>query len=241
MVIRKEKLLFFTLAALLFASLCHSQNELADKGDAFGITKGRLYTSTTFSLNTRNAENEDQLFRQVLDQDRYNYRIIANVGYAIKDNITLGLSAGYGREREEITFLDENGENVTTKSLEQGLSIAPNMRNYIPIGTGQLQVLIQTELGITIGESLEREFMESEINKIEGDFIDMNLGVSPGLVLFFNRNWAFETTVDIAGFSIRIEEEVVNDDEENRQRVVESDIDLRLNLLRLNLGVAYYF
>lgn len=238
---KRYKILSATLVALLYASLGYSQDALMADEPTFRITKGRYYSSLTFSLNSRNAENEDQLFRQVEDQDRYNYRIIGNAGYAIKDNMTLGLSAAYGREREEITFLDENGANVTSKSVEQGLSIAPNMRNYIPIGKGQLQILIQTELGVTVGESLQREFLENEINKIEGEFIDIEIGVSPGLVLFFDRNWAFETTVDIAGFSTRIEEEVVNDDEENRQRVVESAIDLRINLLQLNLGLAYYF
>ncbi len=232
---------FAVLIVLLHTTFGYSQATLEDNTDNFRITKGRFYSSLTFAFSSRNAENEDQLFRQVLDQDRYNYRVIGNGGYALKDNMTIGMSVAYGREREEITFLDENGENVTSKRLEQGISFAPNMRNYIPVGKGQLQILIQTELGLTLGESLQREFLENEINKTEGDFIDIDLGVSPGLILFFDRHWAFETTVDIAGFSTRIEEEVVNDDEENRQRVVESDIDLRLNLLQLNLGVAYYF
>ena len=60
-------------------------------------------------------------------------------------------------------------------------------------------------------------------------------------VLFFNRNWAFETRVNVAGLSTRIEEEVINNDEENRQRIEQTNIDLRLNLLELNLGVAFYF
>lgn len=238
---KRYKILFATLVALMYTSFGYSQDAFVADKNNFRITKGRFYSSLTFSLNSRNAENEDQLFRQVLDQDRYNYRVIGNGGYALKDNMTLGLSAGYGRAREEITYLDENGENVTSKSLEQGLSLAPNMRKYISIGKGQLQILIQTELGATIGESMQRVFLENEIDKIEGDFIDIELGVSPGLVLFFDRHWAFETTVDIAGFSIRIEEEVVNDDKDNRQRVVESAVDLRINLLQLNLGVAYYF
>ena len=238
---KRYKILFATLVALMYTSFGYSQDAFVADENNFRITEGRFYSSLTFSLNSRNAENEDQLFRQVLDQDRYNYRVIGNGGYALKDDMTLGLSAGYGRAREEITYLDENGENVTSKSLEQGLSLAPNMRKYISIGKGQLQILIQTELGVTIGESVQRVFLENEIDKIEGDFIDIELGVSPGLVLFFDRHWAFETTVDIAGFSTRIEEEVVNDDQDNRQRVVESAIDLRINLLQLNLGVAYYF
>ena len=71
--------------------------------------------------------------------------------------------------------------------------------------------------------------------------IEIELGVKPGFILFFDKNWAFETTVGIAGFSTRIEETTTNNDRENRQKIVESGIDLRLNILQLNLGIAYYF
>jgi hypothetical protein len=223
------------------SSLVFSQEVKNVSEDDFRISKGRFYTSLTFSLDSRVAENEDQLIRQVVDQNKYDYRIIGNGGYAIKDNMTLGLLAGYGRAREEITYIDENGENVTSKRLQQGLSLAPNMRNYIPIGKGQLQILIQTELNVTFGESLQRTFRTEDIDKVEGEFVDIELGVSPGLLLFFDRHWAFETTIGIAGFSTRIEEEVKNYDQDNRKRIVETGVDLKINLLQLNLGVAYYF
>ncbi|WP_430812743.1 MULTISPECIES: hypothetical protein [unclassified Carboxylicivirga] len=235
------KLLITVGIFFLNTSLVFSQENVNTNERDFRITKGKYYSSLTFSLDSRIAKNEDQLIRQVVDQNRYDYRIIGNGGYAIKDNMTLGLLAGYGRAREEITFVDENGENVTSKRLQQGLSLAPNMRNYIPIGKGQLQVLVQTELNVTFGESLQRTFRMDDIEKVEGDFVDLKLGISPGMVLFFDKHWAFETTVGIAGLSMRIEEEITNDDRDNRQRVVESGVDFRINLLQLNLGVAYYF
>jgi len=233
-------------ALLIFYALCsirvaYSQYTSPDNQDDYIIKKGRYYSSLTFSLNQRKAENEDQLLRQVVDQNRYRYRIIANGGYAIKDNFTVGLSLAYGRQKEEITFLNENDENIRSNRLQQGFSIAPNMRNYIPLGTGKLQIIVQTALGFTFGESLERVYSSTNVDKIEGDFIEIGLGVSPGVVLFFNRNWAFETRVNVAGLSTRIEEEVINNDEENRQRIEQTNIDLRLNLLELNLGVAFYF
>lgn len=223
---------FLTTTLLLF-----SQEEPQD----YLISKGRYFTTLTFSLNQRQAENEDQLIRFVNDQDRLNYRIITSGGYAVKDNMTVGLGLGYGREREEITFEDENGEEVTSKRLEQGLSVVPTFRNYVPLGKGILQILIQTELGVTFGESLQRITRIDDVDKIEGSFFESRLGVSPGVILFFNRHWAFETTVGLAGLSVRVEDEVTNDNENDRQRVVQSDIDLQINLLQLNLGVAYYF
>ncbi|MDY2586826.1 outer membrane beta-barrel protein [Winogradskyella aquimaris] len=212
-----------------------------DPEELYSISKGRYYTSLTFSLNSRNAENEDQLFRQVLDQDRYIYRIVGNAGYAIKDNFTLGLSLGYGESKEDIRYTDENDAELNSKRLQRGLSISPNMRNYIPIGKGKLQILVQTELGFTFGESLQRIYAVDNVDKIESDFFEFELGVSPGVALFFNKNWAFETRVNVAGFSTRAEELVTNNDEANRQRISETKIDLKLNLLELNLGVAYYF
>ena len=230
-----------TLGMILFCTLVFSQKTETQEESDFIIRKGRFYSSLNFSLNAREAENEDQLLRQVVDQDKLEYRIIANGGYAIKNNMTLGLAAAYGRAKEDLTTLDDNGNEVTSKKLEQSLSLAPTMRNYIPIGKGQFQILVQTELGVVIGESLQRIFRVDDIDKVEGDFIEFGLGVSPGLVLFFDRHWAFETTVGIAGFSTRIEEEITNGDENSRQRIVESGVDLRLNLLQLKLGVAYYF
>ncbi|GAL66781.1 hypothetical protein JCM19301_1325 [Jejuia pallidilutea] len=192
-------------------------------------------------MDQRNAENENQLIRQVIDQNKYDYTITANAGFAIKDNLTLGFSAGYGRAKEVITFLDQDDMEVQSNLLEQSFSFLPNLRQYIPIGEGRLQIIVQTQLGFTFGESLQRDFMMNDVNKIETDFIDFQLGINPGLVLFFNRNWALETTVGVAGFSARLDEKTVNNDVDAQEKVQTTNIDLKLNLLELSLGVAYYF
>lgn len=208
---------------------------------SYSVQKGRFFTTLNFSMDQRQAENEDQLLRYVVDQNRFNFLVRGSGGYAVKDNMTLGLGFGYGRQLEEITYLDENDLPITSKRVQQGFSVAPTMRTYVPLGSGRVQILVQTELNFTFGESLQRLFYENEVDKIESDFLDIALGVSPGAVLFFDEHWAFETTVGIVGLSTRIEEKVTNDDENNRQKVIESGADLRLNLLQLNLGIAYYF
>ena len=178
------KRLFTTLLFLSSTLLIFGQEE----EENFVVTKGRYFSTLTFSLNQRQAENEDQLLRFVIDQDRLNYRIVGSGGYAVKDNMTVGLGIGYGRQREEITFEDENGEEVTTKRLQQGLSVVPTFRNYVPLGEGKLQILVQTELGLTFGESLQRNFTTNEVDKKEGNFFEGALGVSPGAILFFDRH-----------------------------------------------------
>lgn len=236
--------LFIALSCCISFQLSNAQqtqDSSTSASENFIVKKGRFFNSLTFSLDQRKAENESQLLREVIDQDRYNFTIVTSGGYAIKDNFTLGLGLAYGREQEEITFLNQDNENVTSKSVEQGFSIAPQMRNYIPIGNGMLQVLIQTELNFTFGESLERNFFMDRVDKIEGNFTDIKLGVSPGAVLFFNPNWAFEARVDVVGLSFRKETSVANNDLDNKTKIIQTGADLRINLLRLNLGVARYF
>jgi hypothetical protein len=211
------------------------------KQNDFKIEKGRFLSALTFSLDSRKAENENQLFRQVIDQNKYDFRVIASGGYVIKDNFLIGLAVGYGEENEDVIFINEDNLELNTKRIQRGISFSPNFRNYIPIGSGQLQIIVQTELGITFGESLSRTYSADNVDKIENDFLQLDLGVSPGVALFFTKNWALETRVNVAGLSTRYEEEEINDDSSSKTKIRQTSVDLRLNLLQLNLGVAYYF
>lgn len=206
----------------------------------YSIVKGRKYSNISFSLDQRDAENEDQLFRQVINQNKFNYRITASGGYALKDNFTVGLGVSYGREFEDVTFLNQDDEEVLTKSLGQDITFIPNIRKYIPLGKTKFQIFVQTDLRISFGEYLQRDFFIDEIDKIEEDFVQVRLGVQPGVVMFFSRNWTFETSVGIVGLSSKWSTKTINNDEANKTKVQESSIDLKLNLLSLNLGVAFY-
>lgn len=204
------------------------------------VTKGRIYTNLSFSLDQRNAENEDQLLREVIDQDKVNFRITSASGYALKDNFTIGLGLSYGRQQEDITFINEDDQEQTNRSLGHDVSFVPNIRKYVPINSS-FQIFVQADFRFSVGEELTRKFLPAEIEKVENNFIETRLGVTPGAVLFFNRNWAFETSVGLVGLSSKWSEKTINNDEANKTRVTENNIDLKLNLLSLNLGVAYYF
>lgn len=205
------------------------------------VTKGTKYLNLSFSLDQRNAENEDQLLRQIEDQDKLDYNITLSSGFAINDNFTLGLGGSYGREREDITYINSEGAEVTSKRVGQEFSFIPNIRKYIPLGTGSFQIFVQTDLRFTYGESLQRDFLVDEIEKIETDFYQLRFGVTPGAIIFFNKNFAFETSVGLVGLSSKWSTETVNGDVDNQTKVTENNINLDINLLSLQLGVAYYF
>lgn len=229
------------LGLLLLVSPVFSQGDPSGAEDAYLLTKGRGFGVLTFSLDQRNAENENQLLRQVVDQDKFNYRVTAASGYALQNNFTLGLGISYGREREDVTFVNQDDQEITSRRIGQDISFIPNLRKYIPLGTGRLQIFVQTDLRFTLGESLQRDFLLAEVEKVEENYAEIRLGVQPGVVLFFTRNWAFEASVGFAGISTEWATKTINDDEDNQTKIQESSIDLKINLLALNLGVAYYF
>lgn len=225
----------------IMSSPAFSQADGSEAVDNYSITPGRGYGVITFSLDQRDAQNENQLFRQVIDQNKFDYRITGSGGYALKNNFTVGLGFSYGRQREDITFLNEDKVEITSRSVGQDVSFLPNIRKYVPLGAGRMQFFVQTDLRVTLGESLQRDFLASEVEKFEKDFVELRLGIQPGVVLFFTREWAFEASVGVAGVSSRWTTETFNDDEANQTKIHQSSIDLKLNLLALNLGVAYYF
>lgn len=233
--------IMYSLSVFLGFAPAFGQSDTSPADDDKTIKKGRGYISLSFSLDQRNAENESQLFRQVIDQDKLNYRVTTNGGYAIMDNFTLGLGLSYGRKREDVNFLNDDNVEVTSRFLQNDISFIPNMRNYIPLGDGSLQIFVQTDMRFTFSESLRRDFYPDEVDKFESDVFEYRLGVSPGALLFFDRNWAFEVSVGLAGLTSRFTSQILNDDLDNQTRIVKTDIDLRLNLLALNLGVARYF
>lgn len=235
-----QRLVLLGFCFLLFPFGTCAQNEQNDSEDTPMVAKGRFYTNLAFSLDQRNAENEDQLLRQVIDQDKLNFRITSATGYALKDNFTIGLGLSYGRQQQDITFINDDDQEQTNRSLGHDVSFVPNIRQYVPVNKS-FQIFVQADFRFSIGEELTRKFLPNEIEKVESNFLETRLGVTPGAVLFFNRNWAFETSVGLVGLSSKWSEETVNNDEANKARITENNIDLKLNLLSLNLGVAYYF
>jgi hypothetical protein len=227
------------LGSFLISASAVAQDQTSQED--YTVTKGRGYGVMTFSLDQRDAQNENQLFRQVIDQEKLDYRITASGGYALNNNFTVGLGFSYGRQREDITFINEDEEEVTSRSVGQDVSFIPNIRKYVPLGAGKLQIFVQTDLRFSLGESLQRDFLAAEVEKTEENFTEIRLGVEPGVVLFFTREWAFEASVGIAGVTSRWTTQTVNDDQANEAKIQQSSIDLKLNLLQLNLGVAYYF
>jgi hypothetical protein len=66
------------LGFCFFATPAVAQVDPTDSAEDYTVSKGRAYGVLTFSLDQRDAENENQLLRQVIDQNKLDYRVIAS-------------------------------------------------------------------------------------------------------------------------------------------------------------------
>jgi hypothetical protein len=67
----------------------------------------------------------------------------------------------------------------------------------------------------------------------------LRLGISPGIQVFIVEGFATEVGVNVAGLSGTRKVVTVNGEEDST--VNTADLDLRLNILSLNISFYYYF
>ena len=67
----------------------------------------------------------------------------------------------------------------------------------------------------------------------------MGLGIRPGLLVFVLKNSAMEASVNIAGIGFSVSE--IKETDKPDAIVKSADLDLKIDLLQLNLGFITYF
>jgi hypothetical protein len=217
---------------LLWSTSLKAQNDI---DSTMLLGKSRLYMIPTFSVSNRDAINDQQLLRLVHDQYRLEWEVDMNVGYFVKDNFAVGAQLSYSQNQEDITYTADN-KRVTERSFGQSMTFSPNIRNYY--GPGRLKVFNQTGLIFKVGEDLTRIYNETDEDKIKSNFYEFGIGIQPGIAFFFDRLASVEASINLLGWTTKIEESLKNDVE--KSRVVTNDVSFSINVLTLKIGVGIY-
>ena len=202
--------------------------------------KGNIYFGVAMSLEDRQSENTENIFQKTIDGDRVNFDLLIKGGYYINDYGMVGLNFNiYEKRFEGLLFKDP--DTVQSKSITRGFSITPNYRTTIPL-TENDRLSFFTALGLTLGKSntLKREIINlDEIEKSYSENYNLRVGISPGVTFFAMENFALEVQVDVLGYELNVENKTRNDIDESRD--VRHNVDFKMNLLSLKVGLAYYF
>lgn len=201
--------------------------------------KGTIYTGFAMSLEDRQSENTENIFQKTLEGDKVNFDLSLKGGYYISDYGMIGLNFNVFEKRfEGVLFKDP--DNLDQKTITRGFSITPNYRTTLPL-TANERLSFFTTVGVTLGKSntLKRETKNfDEVEKSFTENYNLRAGISPGVSFFAMENFALEVQLDVLGYELNVEKKTKNDLE--RSRDVRQNVDFKLNILSVKVGLAYY-
>jgi len=205
------------------------------------LDKGDFFVGGTLGLNLKSAENQNQLLRTALTEGSDQFSLRLDGAYGLKDDFFIGLGLMVGATNREGDYEDPNSGDISNiKFHSTSYSVRPFIKNHLPLTPNKrFNLVIQTELGFFIDQSIEETNTNDIITRKLTDEWGLSLGIRPGLLAFVMRNFAVEASVNIAGIGVTVTEITQTDMPD--VIVSSADLDLKIDLLQLNLGFVTYF
>jgi hypothetical protein len=205
------------------------------------FAKGNWYVGFAFSLRDRKLQNQARIFDKVLDGQDLNYDLTFRGGYLLNDYFMVGGNFIYSRDKFVGTTIQE-GDTIQKESIKSVGTIIPTIKTYFPLTKNKrLSFFNELGLGIGFGNSVSRDTKnQDEINKSYTDEFAFTAGISPGITFFAIENFAFEIQLNnLIGYELQVSNKTTNETEESK--VTTHNVNFNIDLLSLNLGLAYYF
>jgi hypothetical protein len=205
------------------------------------FSKGNAYVGFAFSLKDQHLQNQPRLFDKVLEGNELSYDLTFRGGYFLGDYFMVGGNFIYNRETFTGTIVQES-DTILSKKISSMGTISPTIKSYIPLTkNNRLSLFNEIGLGFGIGNSVTRDTKnQDEINKSYTDEFLFSAGISPGITFFAIENFAFEIQLNnLIGYELHSSKKTTNESEESK--VTTHNVNFNIDLLSLNLGLAYYF
>ena len=202
--------------------------------------KNNVYIGLAFSIEDKKLQNIDYLIKKVIDGEKMDFDIHLKGGYYTGNYGMVGLNVNYYQNKFiGTTFKDS--DTIQSNAIKRGFGITPNFRSSIPL-TSNERLSFFTQIGLTFGKSttLTRDIKNiDEIDKSYATNYNFRVGISPGVTFFAMENFAFEVQLNVLGYELNVTEKTTNNIDESRK--VRQNVDFKINILSLDLGLAYYF
>lgn len=147
----------------------------------------------------------------------------------------------YTRDKFVGTTVQE-GDTIQRNSIKSIGTIAPAIKTYFPLTKNKrLSFFNELGFGLGFGNTVTRDIKnQDEIQKAYTKEFKFSIGISPGITFFAIENFAFEVQLNnLIGYELQVSNKTINETEESK--VTTHTVNFNIDLLSLNLGLAYYF
>ncbi len=221
------------------------QRGLVDISHVF-VPEGQWIFGGTASYSAHANDDYTFFIVEKINSDGYTFKVSPLIGYALRNNMVLGMRFVYGRsllkvDSGELNLGDEeSGTHLTAEyyySLKHSYSAAAIWRQYIPLGRNR-RIALFNEMSLTLGGHQKKFAADSPVRGTYETGYSVSLGVSPGLIAFATNTMAVEVNVGVMGLSY-------THAHQDHNRVREGDVksslmNFKINLLSIGLGVSFY-
>lgn len=208
------------------------------------VPKHKWIGGVTFSVYNFESDDSRLLFSLLKDMD-LNLRALSVkpfVGYAIKDNMVVGLKFGYSRISGGFDNLSLNIEDldVSLKDIsytDDSYSFSLFHRSYIGLDTkGIFGLFNETTLGYSTGSSRFSRGKEETLKYTDSTVNQLHVGINPGIAIFIMPNVGAEVSFGVAGFTYNWEKQKKSSGETGKR--TNSGANFKINLFNINIGLT---
>ena len=237
----------FTLIIILSAGLVSSAQVNFNRGleQVSFIPKGQWITGVNVSYSQSDLNNYKFLIIESISGDTYNFKLSPMLLYSFQDNMAAGGRFAYSRSRTRLNSADVIIDSETTYdpgalySLSHSYFGTASFRNYFSLGNS-MRFGFFNEIQLQIGGG-QSKIINGEGEDLTGTYsrnFSLDVGLTPGLIMFLNNYSAIEVSVGVLGFSYNKTHAITN-------QVYIADYaskyaNFKINLFSISFGVAFY-
>lgn len=209
------------------------------------IPKKKWVGGLTFSYINYDGEDNRMLFSLIKDFD-CNFRTLSVkpfIGYALKDNVVVGIKAGYNHTIADLGNISLNIDEDLSFDLkdirysEDSYSIALFHRSYVGLDHGKrFGFFNESSLSYNNGSSTFSRGKDEALKRTETTIHEIHLGLNPGVAVFIMENVCAEMSFGVVGFKYRIEKQKNSEGEVGKRNT--SGANFKINLFNINIGIT---
>ena len=172
------------------------------------VPKGQWITGVSVSYSVSDQNHYQFLVFENINGDTYTFKLSPMVLYSFKDNLAAGGRLAYSRSRTSLDAASVVLGSETNYDIDNLFLISQDFygtaafKNYINLGNSTRFGLFN-ECQIQVGGG-ETKLTNGAGDNLTGTFdrtVSVNVGLSPGLVMFLNNYSAIEVNVGVLGFN----------------------------------------
>lgn len=249
--IKPARIIITLLASLLMPVLTHGQEQFKrDLEQTSFIPKGQWITGVSVGYSQSNQDNYQFFIFEDLSGDTYSFKVTPMAMYAFKDNFAAGLKFGYTRSKiglDSGSFILDSETHFDAdllNAISQDYYAIGAVRNYISLGSSRRFGLfneLQLELGGGQSKISNYTGGQGDNRHLEGTFernFSLNVGLTPGFVMFLNNYSAIEVSVGVLGFGYTHTKSITNQVHIARRN--SKNANFKINLFSVQFGMAFY-